>query len=937
MAAWRSARLVPVVALLGALSFGWIDLDTGTTPPEQTAPAEQPGFDVGAVVERLRHSVAPVPGRPATLGARDDAYDVTFDGDGLRLAPSGAGDQLRVGLVVAARGAQDLAVRPGSWRGDGPVASRPAGTGLVEQVTAREGEVEWDVVLDREPAGSGDLQLDATLRGVMDGRPAGGGWHLALDGGSSVRLGEAVVVDAHGTPLHRARPDVQGHRLRMTVPADVLEGAAYPLTVDPVLAPEHPVTPVAGGPGPAEREPAIAFDGTNSLVVWSARVQGADESGIFGARINAAGVALDRTRLVIDFPDVFDFLDSPAVAFGGGSYAVVSAGGSLVRVSTAGVVTGSLDLPIGDRPTIASNGTDFLVAWEEGGNIAGALVEGDLSGSTPLALSTASGTQSSPTASSDGSGFLVAWADTRNGAGTDIFGTRVNATGMVLNPSGVGLAVATGSQDSPALAFGGGNHLLTWHDNRTGSFDIRGTRVSPTGTVLDTTHLPISTAANNQSFPAVAFDGTRFLVAHRDRRGGASLDVFATRVSTTGVVQDGSGIALSTASGDQIAPAVGARTGGFLVGWEDVTRSDILGRRVAGDGTVPDAGVRVLSTGNDVQDPAVGFDGTNFLVVWAENPPDPDSGANGTILAARVAPDGTVLGRLTVAGPQTFTGTLSDPAVSFDGTNYLVVFTGSNVTDVLRGQRMSPAGSLVGGGFVVADDGTEPAVAFNGTDHLVTWRNSFDGDIEARFVSPGGGVDPDVITPASGASATLADPAVASGGGTSLVAWTQNGGIRVARVSGAGVVADPAGDVIDSAGAHPAVGWTGANFLTVWDETHGSTGLDIVGKRISTGGAVLDASPLVVSGASGTQQRPVAASNGPVLVAWDDRRNMVPAVFGARVAGDGTVQDPPGLALGTGDSPALSRGPGDDWGVVYDRFDTTVNSDRVFFRTLSPK
>jgi hypothetical protein len=64
---------------------------------------------------------------------------------------------------------------------------------------------------------------------------------------------------------------------------------------------------------------------------------------------------------------------------------------------------------------------------------------------------------------------------------------------------------------------------------------------------------------------------------------------------------------------------------------------------------------------------------------------------------------------------------------------------------------------------------------------------------------------------------------------------------------------------------------------------------------------------------------------------------MVPAVFGARVAGDGTVQDPPGLALGTGDSPALSRGPGDDWGVVYDRFDTTVNSDRVFFRTLSPK
>ena len=706
-----------------------------------------------------------------------------------------------------------------------------------------------------------------------------------------------------------------------------LAGAA----AGPVLAPEHPVSPVAGGPDGPEQEPAIAFDGTNSLVVWSARVSAADEIGIFGARINAAGVALDRTPITIQFPDVFEFLTAPAVAFGGGSYAVVSAGGDVVRVSPAGAVTGSLDLPIGGHPTIASNGTDFLVAWEDGGNIAGALVEGDLSASTPLALSTASGTQSSPTASSDGSGFLVAWADTRNGS-PDIFGTRVGATGTVVSPAGVALAAATGNQDVPALAFGGGNHLLTWQDDRTGSFDIRGTRISPSGQVLDATPLSISTAANNQSFPAVAFDGTRFLVAYRDRRGGASLDVFATRVSTTGSVLDGSGIALSTESGDQVAPAVGARTGGFLVGWEDVSRFDVRGRRVAGDGTVPDPNARVLSTGNDVEDPAVGFDGTNFLVVWAENPPDPDSGALGTILAARVAPDGTVLNRVTVAGPQVFRGVMSDPAVSFDGTNYLVVFTASNVTDLVRGQRVSPSGSLVGNGFVVADDGTQPASAFNGTDHLVAWRNSFDGDVEARFVGPGGTVDPDVITLANGAS----DPSVAFGGGTSLVSWTRNGAVRAARVSGTGVVADPGGDVVDASGAHPAVGWTGSNFLVAWDEDRGSTGLDIVAKRYSTGGAVLDASPIVVSDGPGAQEEPAAVGNGPVLVAWDDRRGSVPAVIGARVRGDGAVLDA-ALLLGGGASPALSTGPGDDWGVVYERFDTAVNSDRVFFRTLSPK
>src|SRR6185503_12252229 len=75
---------------------------------------------------------------------------------------------------------------------------------------------------------------------------------------------------------------------------------------------------------------------------------------------------------------------------------------------------------------------------------------------------------------------------------------------------------------------------------------------------------------NAQSSPAVAFDGTYYMVVWQDYRSGTSYDVYGARVNTSGAVQDATGIAIATGAGDQSAPdiafdsSMGDR---FLVVW----------------------------------------------------------------------------------------------------------------------------------------------------------------------------------------------------------------------------------------------------------------------------------------------------------------------------------------------------------------------------------
>ncbi|MEW5817260.1 MAG: hypothetical protein AB1798_17925, partial [Spirochaetota bacterium] len=129
--------------------------------------------------------------------------------------------------------------------------------------------------------------------------------------------------------------------------------------------------------------------------------------------------------------------------------------------------------------------------------------------------------------------FLVVWQDERNYATNswDIYGRILDAEGNVLIPS-FAICTAVQEQSSAAVAYDGTNdqYLVVWQDYRdygTSGWNIYGQIISSGGTLLSS-NFPISTAAYDQLFPAVSYDGqsNTYLVVWEDMRNGTDTDIY---------------------------------------------------------------------------------------------------------------------------------------------------------------------------------------------------------------------------------------------------------------------------------------------------------------------------------------------------------------------------------------------------------------------------
>jgi hypothetical protein len=230
------------------------------------------------------------------------------------------------------------------------------------------------------------------------------------------------------------------------------------------------------------------------------------------------------------------------------------------------------------------------------------------------------------------------------------------------------------------------------------------------------------------------------------------------------------------------------------------------------------------------------------------------------------------------------------PAAAFSGSEYLVVWTdGRNGNDDIYAGRVSTSGAgLDPNGFAVAAGSThieaQPSVAWGQGSWLVAWNDDRAGasnfDIWGTIISPQGVVQAEF--PISLASSQQLRPLIASNDSEWLVVWDdQRSGRRAvwgARVSYSGVVLDPSGIQI-AADVNwdkqlPAVAASSGKFFVAWTDIHDVSGTtSIVGRYVFPDGGSAPTS-VSLSGTSTTASNPTIATTGTAVIAdWDEVAN----------------------------------------------------------------
>jgi hypothetical protein len=524
--------------------------------------------------------------------------------------------------------------------------------------------------------------------------------------------------------------------------------------------------------------------------------------------------------------------------------------------------------------------------------------------------------QSYPATAFDGTNFLVVWGDWGHGG---VYGTRVDQSGRVLDSAGIAVTRTAYNWQGPQVAYGATSYLVVWQDYRGGSsISTYAARVSTSGDVLDPNGIVVSTAGNSQAYASVAFDGTDYLVVWADLRGG-EFDIYGARVSQSGTVLDPDGIAISTATDDQLKPSVAFNGKDFAVAWLDSRLGKswpkVYCARVSPDGDVLDPnGIALPSTAYDICGTNVTSDGVNAFVTWTDVQSD-----SHRVYGARVSQSGVVLDTSGIAISGATSGTLS-PAAAFDGSDYLVVWSGyhngGSDSDVF-GARVSQTGVVLDTGRIaISSSGVcwpYPAVAFGGGSFLAAWTDPrfYGADIfGARVDTTGEVLDPDGVLMSMSVNNQHV-PALASDGTSFLAVWQDrrdsSGTFDIcgARVSETGSVLDPTSFVISADGkwSDPSVCYGGGSFLVVWEGERDSS-YGIYGARVSPDGTVLDPDGIAVSSAEAEPECPAVSFDGTnFLVVWDDYRydHLDPDICGARVGPEGVVLDTGGLIISTGE------------------------------------
>jgi hypothetical protein len=679
------------------------------------------------------------------------------------------------------------------------------------------------------------------------------------------------------------------------------------------------VTPIQVATGAfAQSVPKVAWNGQNWLVVWTSRTPGQFFStlGVYAARVSPAGQLLDDPPIAISDTLAFDERE-PVVASDGVRWAVVWKG--LIAQGTDAVrgclvdASGIPDAPRDFFQTVG--GVGFYIPWNfelafAGGrylfvsehmrqgrsddDVLGQLFDGNLvKVGGEFAISTNPWNQNRAAVASNGAGFFVTWCDEQMWG--EVRGSPVTAGGVVTVPDGAVYQTAMyGSYPYPAAGWDGANWIAAWDDGG----PIQVARVSPAGAMLPGSPVRTNAGTWSRQQPAIGTLNAGVLVAWSDSRnfvspmGPDTTDLYGAVVDPAGGVAADQPLLLSPPA--QTRPDLaGNAASGFLVTFlsETAGTASVMAQRVDALGTPVDPQPILIASGTRwVRNPAVGWDGAVWLVVWEELttawPP-----GSGTIFARRVAANGIPIDPSPI---QVMAGNTPDVAAA--GGVFLVVGSvePTNHFRPIRGARVRGSDGAVLDATAIAigpSYSVSPAVTAFADRWLVAWQQHTTHDspyssIQASFVLANGTVPGAFV--AGNNTSTCRTPSLASGGTTALLSWSDGSNVRARRVQADGTALDPsAGFGVSSAfntqfGSD--VGWNGARWFVAWNDYRAHTNIldgavgDVYGSRVDPDGTVADPAGIAVADdfAVAEGNPAVAGDLGVAVAAWAMVRQEAP-------------------------------------------------------------
>jgi len=550
--------------------------------------------------------------------------------------------------------------------------------------------------------------------------------------------------------------------------------------------------------GDNEETPDVACNGLIYLVVWrDCRNMVSTDADIYGVRVSKLGIRSGLEMLISCttagttgaagaqmFPRVCSFLSNWMVTWQ--DYRNGSTNPDIYgcRVTSTGLVQdkGGIGISkvtgIQEEPGVAYDGSRILVAWRNGSDrkMRGARVttSGTLLDTNGIGISSGAAGSSGCGVAGGNNSYVVCWS-TLSATDADALFTTVSDAGIAQNQAGMVASMALNSQSDYAVTDNGAEYAVVWSQLVNGSRDIMGARISRSGVVLTQSAINLtSSISGDQTQPAIAWNGTKYLLVWRGNETfattdwdirGRFLDAGMNPIGTTWIV-------ISSAVEDQSNPTVASNRNNFFVVWQDMRNAvsptynnDLYGVLVSSTGTVTPTSTAISLASGDQDLPKAASDGTNYMVVWEDH-----RGTSPTVRAARVTSTGTVQDSSGIAMPATSTNQTT-PSIRYANSSYFVTWSDYSK---ISGCRVNSSGTLVDTKGIAINSGTKAKRAsiacFDGTNYQVVWEDyrsadMANSDLYTTTVSSTGVVSSYPETPlASGLTPQYAPTVMKSGG-----------------------------------------------------------------------------------------------------------------------------------------------------------------------------